>query len=290
MNNHFFKGEHVNGLYREIIKTILTKPDYVARPRGMDIKEIIAPKVVLTNPRNCLTTIKDRKLSYPFSVVEKFEYLYGKHDPQRLIAYNKQFDSFSNKYGRFDGSYSERINYWFEHIYRLLITDPDTRQAVITIYGPQDRHESKDIPCTLSQQYIIRDNKLHLITTMRSNDMLWGFPYDVNGFCFLQEVMASWLRIEMGTYTHTAGSIHVYTSDPERITDTMNCSETITVANPVFDLTYEETKQYLPMFISAEECLRTGNAPVYLELKKTLPSCLKKYMEILEPKWIPDVV
>ena len=289
MNNHFFKKDNINDLYKDIIKTILYEPDYIVSPRGMKINEIISPKIVLTNPLNCLITIPERKMSYTFAIIEKFEYLYGKHDPIRLVAYNKQFENYNNKFGRFDGAYSDRFNYWYEYIYGLLKSDKDTRQAVITIYGLQDRHESKDIPCTLNHQYFIRDNKLHLIAEMRSNDMLWGFPYDINGFVFMQEVLASWLGIEVGTYTHIVGSMHIYTDDEKRLDqliNSLNSKTTNNIVNPRFNLTYEETKQYLPIFIAAEEAIRNGNIQIAKQLESQLPLCLFEYYEIIKEKWL----
>ena len=289
MTNHYFEADNIDILYKQIITSILDDPDYISKPRGMEIKEIIAPKIVLTNPLNCLITIPERKMSYKFAVIEKFEYLFGKHDPNRLIAYNKQFENYKNKYNRFDGNYSDRFNYWFEHIYFLLKSDPDTRQAVINIYGPQDRHESKDIPCTLTNQYFIRDGKLHLVVHMRSNDMLWGFPYDVNGFVFMQEVLASWLGIPIGTYTHIVGSIHIYTDNLDKVQQLINSANSLEsnrLVNPRFNLTYEETKQSLPLFIAAEEAIRTGDIVLADILSAQLPMCLWEYYKIIEEKWL----
>lgn len=289
MKNHYFEADHIDDLYKQIIKRILQHPDFTPSPRGMEIREIIAPKIVLTNPKNSLITIPERKLSHPFAIIEKFEYLNGKHDPDRLIAYNKQFASYGNRYERFDGAYADRFNYWFEHIYKLLLTDPDTRQAVMTVYGQQDRHESKDIPCTLNHQYFIRDGKLHAVAEMRSNDMLWGFPYDVNGFVFLQEVMASWLGIPMGTYTHIAGSMHIYMDNSDRLqqlVDSAKSTESDGKQNPVFNLSYEETKQWVPVFLAAEQALRDGDFSTAAHLKAVLPEVLVEYLTRLEGKWL----
>jgi thymidylate synthase len=45
---------------------------------------------------------------------------------------------------------------------------------------------------------------------MRSNDAIWGLPYDVFLFTFLQEMMAIELKVELGSYYHFAGSLHLY--------------------------------------------------------------------------------
>jgi len=68
---------------------------------------------------------------------------------------------------------------------------------------------TNDHICTTSVQFLVRDSKLHLITTMRSNELNFGFRTDVVFFTMLQEIMASLLNVAMGTYYHNVGSLHV---------------------------------------------------------------------------------
>ena len=58
---------------------------------------------------------------------------------------------------------------------------------------------------------------LGMTATMRSNDANWGLPYDVASFCILQCAVADALNWEVGTYTHVAGSLHVYTATPPQV-------------------------------------------------------------------------
>jgi thymidylate synthase len=283
-------AKNFNEVYRQLITEVDENYEYEVKPRGMSIKEKIGLQFRITNPKDCYCSIPSRKLNHPFSVIEKFEYLYGKHDPTRLIAYNKNFESFKGEYGYFDGNYAQRFNYWLEHVYGLLKKDPDSRQAVVSIYDPTARHQSKDIPCTLTLQFFIRDGKLILMVNMRSNDLLWGTPYDVNGFAFLQEVMASWLGIEIGEYIHTNGSTHIYTDNKDRYGMLINTSQDMEdngIVNPPFMLSYEDTKKYLPMFMSCEELMRTNpNSGEWKVLYDLLPFSLRMYINILQTKWI----
>ena len=43
--------------------------------------------------------------------------------------------------------------------------------------------------------------RLGLLATMRSNDLNWGFPYDVPAFCFLQLCLARELGWRCGEYS-----------------------------------------------------------------------------------------
>ena len=49
-----------------------------------------------------------------------------------------------------------------------------------------------------------------MTTYMRSNDLWMGFPYDVFQFTNMQVLMSMELGVELGTYTHISGSLHLY--------------------------------------------------------------------------------
>ncbi len=258
LRNKVFVSDNANDLYKQLIKEVSFNPEYTVNPRGLECKEILDVVAILTNPNSSWINIKDRKLNYAFSIIEMCEYLYGKSDTNRLSFYNSNLDFVKNKYGYTDGAYAERLNYWFRHIVELLKNDKDSRQAVATIYGIQDRHESKDVPCTLIHQYTIRDNKLNLTVHMRSNDLLWGFPYDIHAFCFLQRIIASILGVEVGTYTHIAGSLHIYTDKEQKLIDTLECEEyndTITIPIPS-DLSLDKVMGDLGQFFYSENLHR----------------------------------
>ena len=51
--------------------------------------------------------------------------------------------------------------------------------------------QHKDIPCTVSLQFLIRENKLHLFVNMRSNDVFLGLPHDIFCFTMIQEIIAN---------------------------------------------------------------------------------------------------
>jgi thymidylate synthase len=61
----------------------------------------------------------------------------------------------------------------------------------------------------------IRDGKLEWSQIMRSNDLFRGLPYNFVQFMSLQEVVAGWVGVEPGTYTHFSDSLHVYEGDME---------------------------------------------------------------------------
>jgi thymidylate synthase len=105
------------------------------------------------------------------------------------------------------------------HAHRKLCDDPNTRQAVITLWDFElDNERGKhDYPCTLSLHFMIRNHKLDLHVTMRSNDVWWGLAYDAFQFTQLQATLACSLGIGIGRYFHHANSLHVYERDFDKI-------------------------------------------------------------------------
>lgn len=66
------------------------------------------------------------------------------------------------------------------------------------------------MPCTTTLQFLLREGRLHIIATMRSNDAYLGLPHDVFCFTMLQEMVARILGVDLGSYRHFVGSMHLY--------------------------------------------------------------------------------
>lgn len=210
-----------------------------AHPRGITTKELLNYHISLRDPRNRVITFPERKTSTKYLLGEFIWYLTGSNDVKGILPYATFWDGIRNS-GDFDeypagtinSNYGNRIfghaepaafwegriqpiNQWAETV-ELLKRDKDTRQAIMNIHVPSDRHVgNKDVPCTLSLQWFIRENQLHLIVNMRSNDIILGFTNDVFQFTMLQEAMTLSLRetypeLQLGHYYHNAGSMHIY--------------------------------------------------------------------------------
>lgn len=230
-------------------------------PRGFKCKELLSTQLILTDAKNCLPTMKDRKLNYAYLTIEKFMYLSQFQDPEILIAYNKNMQNYLNeKTGRFDGAYGERIakGNQLEWCYQELKKDPDSRRAVVTIHDHTDcDHDTKDAACTLSLQFLIRDGKLDIVVNMRSNDILWGLCLDIPAFCFIQEVMAKWLEIPVGKYMHHAASLHYYdTTEKQALAPLAGSMEVNGRTLPKWDIPFDKTKDALMEFWTEEKRIR----------------------------------
>lgn len=182
-------------------------------PRGLETKELIAPKIVLENAKENLVYNEKRQFSFLYALVEHLMLFSENKLLKYFSTYNKNIEQFSDDGITLYGNYGSRLNAFnsIDKVIEILKKDKDSRQAVLSIYNNVDNKVyTKDLPCTLSLQFLIRDNKLICICNMRSNDIIWGIPYDIFMFTCLQQVIANSLGIECGKYIHQPGSLHVY--------------------------------------------------------------------------------
>ena len=140
------------------------------------------------------------------------------------------------------------------------MNDKDSRRASIPINQPHHKFMNKlDIPCTQHIQFFIRDNRLHLGVSMRSNDIIFGMCNDIFTFCMFQQLMFNELRnhykdLELGRYYHHAGSLHLYDRHYKMANNIMNEGEKVLSSNTMkFELLekinynyIKEHKLYLP--------------------------------------------
>ncbi|MBK8522471.1 MAG: thymidylate synthase [Chitinophagaceae bacterium] len=137
-----------------------------------------------------------------------------------MSYYIKQYEGESSDGKTVYGGYGPRIFKLrdeidqFKNITDLLTEHQSSRKAVIQIFDGIDLvDEHPEIPCTCTLQFLIRDNRLNMFTTMRSNDAFLGLPHDIFTFTMLQEIIARQLNVDLGIYTHAVGSLHLYEGD-----------------------------------------------------------------------------
>lgn len=110
-----------------------------------------------------------------------------------------------------------------EQVIQILKSDKNSRRAVMNINRPDMfRGTTKDSPCTISIQYMIRHNELYCFVNMRSNDVWLGLPYDIVFFTELQKYVAARLSIDVGFYYHNAASLHLYDRDIVKVKGWLN--------------------------------------------------------------------
>lgn len=193
---------------------------HISEPRGKRVRERLAAQASF-DMRYPLVARPSRNLGYRFAPAEAAWILGGENKVDRISRFSKFVWEFSDDSYFYAGAYGPKVIDQLTYVCDVLADDKDTRQAVIDIWRPNPR-TSKDIPCTLSFQFIARHGYLHVIQTMRSSDVWLGYPYDVFNATMLAGYILLLLRhrrkrgrtdLRLGTHTVTAGSAHLYEKD-----------------------------------------------------------------------------
>lgn len=160
-------------------------------------------------------------LNLAFALQECFAYWNGLN-PGLVQRYNSQMESYMTD-GELNGSaYGARLRTTqgdqINRVIKQLAENPETRRAVMVIHQPSvENYDGKDVACTIYLHPLIRDGQLDLIANLRSQDMLWGYPYDVQAFQWIQEVLAGLLDVDLGRYIHAMNSCHYYTEYEDQV-------------------------------------------------------------------------
>ena len=179
------------------------------KPRGISCYEITGVTLFLEDAKQNIIVSDHRALNYRFMVAEWLYIWFGHDDVATIARYNSNIAQFSDNGKDFNGAYGPPVRNQWNRILETLRADPDSRQAVLLIYrvptGP-----TKDVPCTLTLQFFVRDGRLDMVTCMRSSDIWLGLPYDVFNFTMLGNMLSAQLDLQLGSFTIHLGSSHLY--------------------------------------------------------------------------------
>ncbi|PDT22317.1 thymidylate synthase [Rhizobium hidalgonense] len=179
-------------------------------------RELLSVAIRIRNARARISRSEDR--GKPFSAVgELLWYLAGSNKLEFIVPYIDLYKEDAEDDGTLHGAYGPRlvnmrdkINQ-LENVVDLLKAKPGSKRAVIQLFDANDLVGNfKEIPCTTTAQFLVREGRVHLSVTMRSNDAYYGLPHDVFCFTMLQEMVARRLGYDIGEYYHYVGSMHVY--------------------------------------------------------------------------------
>lgn len=197
--------------------------------RAGDTAEVLHATFSIRDPRQRWIPSRVPALNPAFALAEVVWILRGRDDAAFLTYWNSRLPEYAGPDPVYHGAYGRRLRHGphgtapldqLRRAYDALRSNPATRQVVLQIWdaGRDLPHadgspQSADVPCNLVSMLKVRDGRLHWSQVIRSNDMLLGVPHNLVQFTSVQEVMAGWLGLEVGTYSQWSDSLHVYRRD-----------------------------------------------------------------------------
>lgn len=186
---------------------------FTTNPRGMWVKEVLgySYKINMANP---IISLDSRKMNYGFMYGEAAWICKGSNWLDELTPFMKRYADFSDDKVFLNGAYGVKVVEQATYVTETLAKDENSRQAVLNIWRERPG-VTKDIPCTINMQFLIRQNKLEMIVNMRSQDAVLGFSYDVFTFSAVAGLIRTMLALKginvaLGMLHVNVGSFHIY--------------------------------------------------------------------------------
>ncbi|RUW71124.1 MULTISPECIES: thymidylate synthase [unclassified Mesorhizobium] len=213
----YIRANTLDDLLFEVFTELIRSKIQIRTSRGIT-RELAGVLLELGSPRARLSRseVKGKIFS---GLGELFWYLSRSNSLHFIKYYLRRYEEDSEDGATIYGGYGTRLfdargHNQIDNIINLLRQKPTSRRAVIQLFDASDIAKSrKEIPCTCTIQFLLRDNLLNMYTTMRSNDSYIGLPHDIFAFTMLQEIVAKTLDCGLGTYKHFVGSLHLYEPD-----------------------------------------------------------------------------
>ncbi len=179
------------------------------------------------HPLNRVLFLPERGENPFFHLIEALWMLAGRRDLGPLTQIVKQIGAYSDDGGQTQpGAYGFRWRHWFKNVgddadqlqwaIARLKKDPNDRRVVVSMWDARhDRRAadqgSSDVPCNTQFYLLVRDGRLDMTVTCRSNDMLWG-AHGANAvhFSILLEYLAGHIGVKVGKLYQISNNYHLY--------------------------------------------------------------------------------
>ena len=268
MMPHTFHRGTANELWHEIAQHLSNDDECeVLEGRGGRTVELLHVGLSLQNPRERWIPSRQPPLNIAFALAEVIWILSGRRDAAFLHYWNSKLPDYVGTAALLHGAYGYRLRRHFgvdqlERAASVLRNNPNTRQVVLQIWDPtadlpmpDGSPTDADIPCNIMSLLKVRQGRLEWMQIVRSNDIFLGVPYNIVQFTFLQEVLAGWIGVELGTYTQVSDSLHVYEHDLNFLRDSSLIDAAVStdrydLLKPAWDAVIAEMVAHTERFIA----------------------------------------
>lgn len=263
--------------------------------RGGTTHEILHVSFCIEDPRQRWVSTRVPAMNPAFGLAEVVWIMAGRNDSAFLNFWNPVLPKYAGTGETYDGAYGHRLRHQLgidqlERAYRTLKANPASRQVVLQIWDTQadlpnedGSPRSPDIPCNIVSLLKVREGKLHWTQIIRSNDLFLGVPHNFVQFMTLQEIMAGWLGLELGSYVQWSDSLHVYEERLGEIrrtptTPAPDNNESIAIPKSDFDTTIQEI---VPLLSGVANHVTPLTSLTEKVAELCLPSCYQNLLRVI---------
>ena len=176
----------------------LDKEDFVMDRSGQKTIELIGASffadqpVIFGTPNKEYIEIEKAWYESQSTNVNWIPETYNRNVPEAWKASANQFGEINSNYGHL--IYSDKYHHQYGQVLDELLANPDGRRASMiytrpSIWMEYNEDGKNDFICTNAVTYYIRDNCLHNVVQMRSNDVVFGYKNDYAWQLYVLEQM-----------------------------------------------------------------------------------------------------
>lgn len=226
-----FAGTTANEVWRAAAELLQRDSQLVANPLGGGSRELHHVGLSIDNPRERWVFARDPALNPAFALAEVVWILRGRNDAAFLSHWNRSLSQFVGPtHSHLHGAYGHRLRAHLgldqlTRASRALATMPASRQVVLQVWDAvsdlpleDGTPVSKDVPCNVLACLKVVRGRLEWLQIVRSNDLFRGLPYNLVQWTCLQEIIAGWIGVDVGSYNQISDSLHLYDSDASSLT------------------------------------------------------------------------
>lgn len=267
---HLFEGCTADEIWRQAADALINSDTTSLQASRLGpMREQLHSGLHLRDPRQRWVLSRRPAMNPAFAIAELVWILQGRNDAAFLNYWNPALPNFAGYGDTYHGAYGYRLRQHLgldqlERAYQILSKNPDSRQVVLQIWDAQvdlphsdGTTRNADIPCNIVAMPKIRAGKLEWLQVMRSNDLFLGTPHNFVQFTSLQEIMAGWLGVEVGSFVLMTDSLHLYSEDIEKLA--IAAPNPLAANNDLLNLKKNEFDQVLALIGETMDELRSAH-------------------------------
>jgi len=187
---------NINHHFKNILKRI-DKNGLESNPRGHNVKELYFEQMNI-DPYYPIIDFPSRSFPFKYLCGEIGWYLSQDANTEYINNFSSFWKNIEDEDGNANSNYGKLLIgkqlLWAKN---ALIKDKNTRQSIAFLNNPNFQYKNnKDFVCSMYLNFFIRENKLNMKMTIRSQDLFYGLSFDAPFFSFIFQHMYMWLKKE----------------------------------------------------------------------------------------------
>ena len=205
-----FEPEDLETTLNTVYKEYLIDKDIIDTPRLQNLYSDLQPFFILENETwKADKKPMDKNLTKIQQTTKKIaQYIERDLGP----IYGFQWRHFGADYSTYDSNYSSKGFDQLQFVIETLEKEPTSRRMIISAWNPLAKYKMALEPCHYSLQLNISNNKLNLLWSQRSVDLMLGLPFNIASYALLLKLLVSQGNFQDGKIVGQLGNVHIYSN------------------------------------------------------------------------------